>query len=133
MIPEDITMNTQSQELKPSTTFRIDFKKNKIIGTTDGLEAVKQAVFLVLITDRDYSGIYRDYGIKTVDLIGQDFSFAASEIKKRIRETLMEDDRITEVENFTFTDDISQKEGILVEFDVVSIYGTLHESEVYNI
>lgn len=129
MIPEDITIIGDSQE-QSSTTFKIDFKKNKIVGTTDELEAVKQAVFLVLITERDYSEIYQDYGIKTADLIGQEFSFAASELKRRIRETLTEDDRITEVENFTFTD---AEDGLFVEFDVISKYGTLHEGEVYDI
>lgn len=129
MIPEDIII-AQDNSQQPSRTFKIDFKKNKLIGTTDDLEAVKQAVFLMLITERDYSTIYKDYGIKTADLIGQEFSFVASELKRRIRDTLMEDDRITEVENFTFID---AEDGLLVEFDIVSIYGLFHEGRTYSI
>lgn len=129
MIPEDIIISQENFQ-QPSLTYKIDFKKNKMVGTTDGLEAVKQAVFLILLTERDYSKIYQDYGIKIADLIGQDFSFAISELKKRITEALLEDDRITVVENFTFTD---SKDGLLVEFDVITIYGVVHEQEVYNL
>lgn len=129
MIPEDIVI-TESKQNLPSLTYKIDYKKNKIAGITDELEAVKQAVFLVLSTERDYSEIYQDYGMKTADLIGQEFSFVASELKRRIRETLIEDDRITEVENFGFND---SEDGLLVEFDVISIYGSFHDREVYKI
>lgn len=130
MIPEDIIITESKQNTQPSLTYKIDHKKNKLSGTIDELEAVKQAVFLVLSTERDYSEIYQDYGIKTADLIGQEFSFVASELKRRIRETLVEDDRITVVENFTFSD---SDDGLLVELDVISIYGSFHEQEVYNI
>lgn len=130
MIPEDIIITESKQNLQPSLTYKIDHKKNKIAGITDELEAVKQAVFLVLITERDYSEIYQDYGIKTADLIGQEFSFVSSELKRRIRETLIEDDRIEEVENFTFSD---SEDGLLVGFDVITIYGSFYEQEVYKI
>lgn len=129
MIPEDITI-TQENYQQPSLTYKVDFKKKKIAGTTVELEAVKQTVFLVLSTERDYSEIYQNYGIKTADLIGQDFAFTASELKKRIIETLLEDNRIMGVENFKFAD---SEDGLLIEFDVVSIYGSYHMQEVFNV
>lgn len=129
MIPEDIII-TQDNPQQSSLTYKIDFKKNKIAGKIDGLEAVKQAVFLMLATERDYSEVYNDYGIKIIDLIGKDFPFVISELKRRIAETLQDDDRITGVENFTFAD---SDDGLLVEFDVVTIYGVFHEREVYNL
>ena len=128
MIPEDIIIKKNEQQ--PSLTYRIDFKKNKIVGVTDELEAVKQAVFLMLSSEKNYSEIYDGYGIKIVDLIGQDLAFVVSELKKRITETLKMDNRINEVENFTFN---LNEDGLLIEFDVISIHGTFHEQEVYNI
>lgn len=129
MIPEDIIITAESFQ-QPSFTYKIDFKKKKVVGTIDGLEAVKQAVFLILSTERDYSEIYQDYGIKIIDMIGKDFPFVVSELKKRITETLKGDDRITEVEEFTFT---YSDDGLLVEFNVITIYGVFHVQEVYNL
>lgn len=130
MIPEDIIIKVKEDTEHPSTTFRVDFLKNKIIGKTDELEAVKQAVFLLLSTERNYSAIYNDYGIKLDDIIGQDINLAASELKRRIIESLKEDDRIIDAQDFTFNE---INEGLEVEFTVVSIYGNFASRGVYNL
>uniref|UniRef100_UPI000A95217A hypothetical protein n=1 Tax=Clostridium sp. NkU-1 TaxID=1095009 RepID=UPI000A95217A len=48
MLP--VTGNILEQDFKvvqmPSKTFRLDTERKRVIGTVDGLEAVKQAVFL---------------------------------------------------------------------------------------
>lgn len=131
MIPKAININdTVSKTEQTSLSYKVDFNKNKIIGKTDKLDAVKQAVFLLLKTERNYSKIYKDYGIKTFDLIGKDIYIAVSELKRRITEALMEDDRITNLDNFKF-DEI---DGVLsVEFDVNTIYGEVHMKEVYTL
>lgn len=129
MIPKTIKINIEKSE-QPSLTYKADFNKNKIIGKTDKLDAVEQAVFLLLKTERNYSEIYKDYGIKTVDLIGKDIYLVISELKRRITEALLEDNRITEVSNFKF---IENEDKLLVEFDVKTIYGTVHAKEVYII
>lgn len=128
MLPEDIVFNEKVEQL--SLTFKIDFENNKIVVKIDELEAVKQAVFLILKTERNYSEIYKDYGIKIIDLIGQDINFIASMLKQRITETLKEDDRITEVENFIFNE---IDEGLEVGFDVISIYGSFTSKGVYDV
>ena len=129
MIPKTIKINIETSE-QPSLTYKIDFNKNKVIGKTDNLDAVEQAVFLLLKTERNYSEIYKDYGIKTVDLIGKDIYLVISELKRRITEALLEDNRITEVSNFKFTEN---EDKLLVEFDVNTIYGIVHAKEVYNL
>ncbi len=127
MIPKTIKINTEKTE-QPSLTYKVDFNSNKIIGKTDKLGAVEQAVFLLLKTERSYSKIYKDYGIKTADLIGKDIYLVIAELKRRIKEALLEDNRVTEVSNFKFT----ENEGnLLVEFDVKTIYGNFHAKEVY--
>ncbi len=131
MIPKAININdTVNKSEQTSLSYKIDFNKNKIIGKTDKLDAVKQAVFLLLKTERNYSEIYKDYGIKTFDLIGKDVYIVVSELKRRITEALTEDDRITNLDNFKF-DEI---DGVLsVEFDVNTIYGEAHMKEVYKL
>lgn len=128
MLPEGIVI--PDMEELTSETFKADFEANKLKGKIDELEAVKQAVFLILSTEYEYSEIYSGYGIKTVDLIGLDFDFVISELKRRIVNALLADERIVEVYNFTFS---QVEEGALVEFDIKSMYGVLHAEEVYKV
>jgi hypothetical protein len=131
MIPKPININNSVNESeKTSLSYKIDFDKNKIIGKTDKLDAVKQAVFLLLKTERNFSEIYKDYGIKTFDLIGTDIYIVISELKRRITEALSEDDRIISLDNFKFNE---IDDGLSVEFDVNTIYGTAHMKEVYKL
>lgn len=129
MIPEVINLTEQSDE-QPSLTFKIDFDKNKIVGMTDNLEAVKQAVFLILSTERNYSPIYKDYGINYDDLIGKDKYFVISELKRRVAESLKEDDRINDVQNFKFND---VDDGLELTFEIISIYGNFVTGGVFNV
>jgi len=129
MIPETLYITMETKQ-KPSLSFKIDFDRNKIIGKTDELEAVRQAAFLMLSTERDYSPIYEDYGIKYDDLIGKDKYFVLSELKRRITESLKEDDRIIEVDNFEFNE---INDGLETTFDVISIYGSFASKGVFNI
>jgi len=96
---------------------------NKIQGFVDGLEALKQAIYKVLNTGRYEYPIYSfNYGIELESLIGKDRAYVQIEIKRRIRECLLRDERITEVDNFRFT--IAGDEMLCV-FDVHSVYGVL--------
>jgi hypothetical protein len=117
------------EEQQPSLTFGIDFDRGRVIGMIDGLEAVKQAVFLILHTERYRYLIYTpDYGAELEGLIGRDQLFVQSELKRRIREALMQDDRIEDVANFgiEFSGDSA-----LVRFTVISTFGSFEvEREV---
>lgn len=121
LIPEKIVdLNEVQTGIKPSLTLCIDFEKEKITEKIDNLKAVQQAVFLILISERNHSPIYENFGIKTVDLIGQDFPFVASELKRRITEALLEDDRVTGVNNFSYS---RNEDCLTMMFDVYTIYG----------
>lgn len=112
-----------------SKTFYIDFINNKIVGTVDGLEAVKQAVFLILNTERYENMVYDwDYGFETQDLIGMPIGYVYPELKRRIEEALTQDDRIESVDAFSF---VKSGSIVSVRFTVTSTQGDFEtEAEV---
>lgn len=86
----------------PSKTYRID--SGGIAGTVDGLEAVKQAVFCILNTERFDQEVYSwNYGMERKTLFGRNPGVVKSKLKKRIMEALMQDDRITSIDAFSFS------------------------------
>ncbi len=126
-IDEDILENLE--EL-PSYDFGLNTSNNRISGTVEDLEAVKQAIYLILSTERYEHSIYEeDYGVEFNDLIGEDTEWVIPELEMRIKEALMMDDRITDVNNFAF--EIPEPRTILVTFTVETTKGTLDmEKEV---
>lgn len=133
MLPiNNILVNTEDTVLEvPSKTFFIDFINNKVVGTVDGIEAVKQAVFLILNTERYENMVYDwDYGFETQDLIGMPIGYIYPELKRRIEEALTQDDRIESVEAFDF-----EKSGaiVTVSFTVISKQGIFETATEVNI
>ena len=126
IIPAELDVEEEQQ---PSLTYGIDFERGRIRGMIDELEAVKQAVFLILQTERYRYLIYSaDYGSELEGLIGRDQLFVQSELKRRIREALMQDDRIEDVTNFRLQ---FNGDSVLVRFTVISIFGEIEvEQEV---
>lgn len=115
------------EEQQPSLTFGIDFDRGRVVGMVDGLEAVKQAVFLILQTERYRHLIFSsDYGSELEGLIGRDPLFVQSELKRRIREALMQDDRIEDVTNFNIQFD---GDNALVRFTVISTFGNFEVAQ----
>lgn len=125
MLPESLDLSEDKS--KASLTFEIDLEKKQLLGLTDGLEAVKQTVFLMLKTERGFSEIYRNYGLKTDHVIGKDTGFALSEIQRLITDCLLEDDRIIRVTDFEIETD---GDLIYSNFTVVSTEGNVNVSEV---
>lgn len=63
-----------------------------------------------------------------MDLVGKPFHYAANELQRRIKETLLKDDRITAVHSFKST---HQDDELLMYFTVETIYGSFQgEKEV---
>ena len=117
---------------QPSKQHRLDLNRNLIAGTCDGLETMKQAIFKILNTERYAYLIYSwDYGIELMDLYGQPFLYVCPEIERRVKEALLQDDRITGVDSFEF--DSSKKGVVSVTFTVHTIFGNVNEEMVVNI
>lgn len=123
-LQQDFTFGTL-----PSKTFKMNYDPLTITGTIDELKAVEQAVFLILNVERYEWLIYSwNYGAELKSLIGQPVDYCIPEIERRIREALLQDDRISSVEDFEFT---VNKKKVLTTFTVVSIFGELKtETEV---
>lgn len=113
----------------PSRTFKMYEDAKMMVGTVNERKAVEQAVFLILQVERYEWLIYSwNYGVELRSLIGQPIEYCLPEIKRRITEALLQDDRITTIENFQFQ--IKQNK-VLTQFQVVSIFGTIDtETEV---
>lgn len=129
MIPQvDDLQQDFSFSSQPSKTFKMNIDNLTLIGQTDGLEAMKQAVFLILNIERYEYIIYSwSFGIETYDLYGQPMTFVIPEIKRRIREALLHDERITDVLDFEFQ---RNKSKLGVSFTVKTIFGEIEAEKV---
>ena len=97
-------MHGQRFEQQPGLTWNIDRDTMRIRGTADGLQAVRQAVEIVLNVERFRWQIYRPWsGMQWNGLIGRDPGYVASELQRRIREALMMDDRVMGISGFSYT------------------------------
>lgn len=115
----------------PSKTFKLNYDTLTISGTVDQIQAVAQAVFLILNTERYFWLIFSwNYGVELHNLIGKDPEYCIPEIERRIREALLQDDRITAVENFQF--EVNKKK-VLTTFTVISIFGNINVEKVVEI
>ena len=102
-----------------------------IRGYTDGLDAMKQAIFKILQTERYQYIMYSwNYGIETLDLYGEPISYVCPELERRITEALLWDERIESVDNFEF--DLPQKGVIHVSFTAHTIFGDVQAERTVN-
>lgn len=118
-------------EDQPGLTWKIDREKGRIVGECDNWEAVRQAVEIILWTERFRWQIYRPYsGVQYDGLIGLDPGYVAAELKRRVRAALMMDSRVTGIEDYTYT----FSEGILhAEFTVTTVFGGIRQSAEVSI
>lgn len=116
-------------ETQPSKTYKIE--NNRIVGFCDGLEALKQTIFCILNTERfDYLIYSWDYGVELNNLIGKPRDFVIAEIKRVIKEALIQDDRIEDVTDFTFS---NGKNYLNVKFKVKTVSGIIEAEKVVNV
>ena len=116
---------------QPSHTWSINQDTGCIEGTCDGLDAVKQAVDIILHVQRFQWQIYQPYsGTMLDDLIGEDAGYVAAEVQRRVTEALLMDDRINSVTDYTYS---FQEDTLLVEFQVNTVYGVIPTSMEVNL
>lgn len=106
MIPKQETaveMDKLEKKTMPSLTWKIREEKKEVRGDVDAAEAMGQAVAKLLQTERYRYVIYDwNYGIELEDLFGRNVTYVIPELKKRIEEALLADDRVTAVTDFSF-------------------------------
>jgi len=124
-IPTDLTI---TENVEATKTYRLS--TDNIQGYVDNLEALEQAIYKELNTERYENPIYGFiYGIELESLLGKDQTYVQVELKRRIRECLLRDERIENVDNFSFT---VSGDKILCTFAVTSIYGDLKVTKEVN-
>lgn len=108
-----------------SNTFRVRYEEDyKLLGMCDDIEAMKQAIFKIINTERYKYLIYDwNYGIELNDLIGEPIPYVYAEIERRIKEALLADNRIKEVTDFRFSNNGGD---VLCLFTANTIYGEIN-------
>lgn len=118
-------------EERPTHTYKMNLAGEHVRGYTDGIEAMKQAIYKILNTERYQYVMYsQNYGVELLDLYGEPVSYVCPELERRITEALIWDDRIQSVDNFEFN--ISKKSEILVTFTAHTIFGDVAADKVVN-
>ena len=113
-------------ENEPSLTWYIDKAAGRIQGTCDGYAAVRQAVEIILNTDRFHWQVYEpSSGVDYSGLIGQDSGYVSVELKRRIEEALRMDSRVLGIEQY-----VSEVSGdvLTASFVVDTVFGQISES-----
>ncbi len=121
-MPARIPYERQSDQ--PSLTYKLDIGQKRISSRIDGLDAIKQAVYKALATERYVYLIYStDYGSEIRP------NPIEIEMERWIKEAVLQDERIRSIDNFSMT---RHAENIAVEFTVVSVAGEFVVSQGVN-
>jgi hypothetical protein len=103
----------------------------RVVGDIDDLAAIEQAIYKVLNTERYEFPIYSwNYGVELADLFGKPIPYVYSELPRRIREALLNDDRIESVTDFELS---HKKNDVLTRFKVTTTEGILELSKEVTI
>ena len=114
----EIDMEKLEKRTMPSLTWRINEEKAEVRGETDELDAMRQAVY-------DWN-----YGVELEDLYGKNVSYVIPELKRRIEDALLADDRVTAVTDFSFRE---EKGSVTAAFTVYTIFGEVTAERTVDI
>lgn len=115
----------------PSKTYFMNLEQFRITGKTDGIEAMTQAIYKVLNTERfTFAAYSSNYGFELIDLYGLDVEYVIPELERRIKEALEWDSRIDLVDNFEFEVNGSS---ITATFTVHTIYGDIDSERTVEV
>lgn len=130
---QEVELHLESIEKKtiPSLTWKINKEQAEVRGMVDEREAMKQAVDKILQTERYRYAIYDwNYGVELEELYGKNVTYVIPEMKKRIEEALLADDRVTAVTDFSFQ---QEKGNVTVTFMVHTIFGEITAERTVDI
>lgn len=126
-LPENVNLKTELQYVEqPTNTFIIDWTSKQILRMDNGLEAMRQAVEIILRNERFRWQIYSpNFGSELEDLIGEDYDFIIGEFPRRIRDAFSADSRILSADNFIFSYAGDGK--LTCNFEVYTVFGKISE------
>ncbi len=119
-LPESYAIQRSGKTYQPTLTYGLKLDKNRLWRFIDGAEAMGQAIQKMLLTEQNAYPIYKSYGLRTEDLIGQEHVYVYAVIQKRIEEAVTSDERVLTVKDFSF-----EKSGssMTVTFTAETIFG----------
>lgn len=127
----DLNINIATTSIVPNKSYRMKIADEKILGNIDELDAIAQSCYKILNTERYQYVIYSwNYGIELQDLFGKPIPYVYSELPRRIKEALTQDDRINSVEDFELSYD---KGNVLAKFTVKTNLGNIEMEKGVNI
>lgn len=134
VLPESGNINISSGVIfiqQPSLTWYINKDSNRIQGEVDNLDAVRQAVEIILNVERFRWQIYSpNSGMQWEGLIGQNPGYVASEVQQRIKDALSTDERVLGVSNFEYT---LSGDDFVCSVTVESVYGQIQTTVEVNL
>lgn len=126
MIPDIAILRESLSEYEyGSESYKIAISEDSsyIKGKVDDLYAIKQAIYLILNTERYKYNIYSwNYGVELADLIGQPLPYITTVLPRKIEEALTQDDRIRDVRDFKFK---VNKNKLHTTFTVITTIGDI--------
>lgn len=134
MIPKlnAINISLSEEKTQPNKNYKMDIEKEEIYGYVDNFQAMEQVIYKILNTQRYQYLIYSwNYGIELKDLFGKSTSYVIAELERRIKEALIQDDRITNVTNFEF--EVINKKIIYSKFKVITIFGGIDVEKEFDV
>jgi len=101
MLPNTIIINsTVANEALPSMTYNLDIESKRISGSITDEQALIQSVDKIMRTKRYANVIYNGlYGVDIDSLVGQSLSYIEADLPRRVREALLQDERILSVDS----------------------------------
>lgn len=126
-------------EMQPNKTYKMLVEDEHVQGAlADKLSAVQQAAYKILNTERYKHVIYSwNYGVELAELFGKPIPYVLSELPRRIREGLMQDDRIEDVTDFDISyerDNSKDRRGdVVAKFKIKSVYGEIEMQKGVNV
>lgn len=127
----ELQMESIAKKTIPSLTWKISEERGEARGTVDEREAMEQAIGKILRTERYRYAIYDwNYGMELEELYGKNVTFVIPEMKKRIEEALLADDRVTAVTDFSFG---QEKGSVTAAFLVHTIFGEIRAERTVEI
>lgn len=127
----ELDMERVEKKRIPSLTWKIDREEEEVRGSVDEWDAMRQAVEKILQTERYRYVIYDwNYGMELDDLVGRNASYVIPELKRRIEDALLADDRVTAVTDFHFSQD---GDSVSADFLVHTIFGVMRAERTVDI
>lgn len=127
----ELDMTKIEKMTMPSLTWKINEEKAEVRGETDELDAMRQAISKILRTERYRYEIYdQNYGVELEELYGKNMTYVIPELKRRMEDALLADDRVTAVTDFSF----QEEEGsVTAAFVVHTIFGEVTAERTVDI